>query len=231
MLLGTPGDAAGAAGAARTPRLEDAISRSVELGYRVVDDYIQQGQRAAQRMSEGKLTAEAMASEVQDLGGRIARYASDFFGAWVELLDLAAAGSAARQATSSSPDGAPAPGAPPTPPAPTRPAAANAVRVEVVAARPVEIVLDLRPERFGGRLRAHALRSSDPRKPRLSDVAVRDDDGAPPVLRIGVPDDHPAGTYEGLLLDEAANRPVGSVRVVLGAPLKRTRRASAERRK
>jgi hypothetical protein len=30
----------------------EAVSRSVELGYRVVDDYIQQGQRAAQRLND-----------------------------------------------------------------------------------------------------------------------------------------------------------------------------------
>jgi len=106
------------------------------------------------------------------------------------------------------------------------------MRIEVVATRPVEVALDLRPERVSGRLRAHALRSVDPRKPRLADVAVRTDGAAAtPVLRIGVPDDHPAGAYEGLLLDEATNRPVGSVRVVLGAPVRRARRLSSKRRK
>src|SRR4030095_690583 len=77
--LGTPGIAPQPSTAPEEakprPRLEDAVSKSVELGYRVVDDYIQQGQRAAQRLSEGKLTAEVLTSEVNDLGGRIARYA------------------------------------------------------------------------------------------------------------------------------------------------------------
>src|SRR5262245_7557453 len=221
-LFGVPpagtveGESVSGAAKAR-PRLGDAISRSVELGYRVVDDYLQQGQRAAQRLSEGKLTAEAVASEVQDLGGRLARYASDFFGAWVELLELAAAGSAARQA--------PAPPAAATetasaPPPARRPAAGGGGRVEVVAARPVEVALDLRPERVSGALRAHELRSADPRKPRLGEVTIRaDGEAGAPVLRISVPDEHPAGAYEGLLLDEATNRPVGSVRVVLGPPL------------
>jgi len=235
-LLGVPSGATGDhrgtdAGDGRlTPRLEDAISRSVELGYRVVDDYIQQGQRAAQRMSAGTLTAEAVASEVQDLGGRIARYASDFFGAWVELLELAAAGSAARQAAP--PAGNAPPGDQSPSEAPPAKRSATGVRVEVVAARPVEVALDLRPERMGGALRAHELRSADARKPRLADVTIRADGaGAAPVLRIGVPDDHPAGAYEGLLLDDATNRPVGSVRVVLGAPVGRARRPSAKRRK
>ncbi len=212
------------------PRIEDAISRSVEVGYRVVDDYIQQGQRAAQRMSEGKLTAETIASEAQELSARIARYASDFFGAWVELLDLAAAGSAARQGIATPP--APAPPAEPIPAAPPpdrRPSSGTGLRVQVAAARPVEVALDLRPERVTGALRAHELRSADPRKPRLRDVAVRDGDGTP-VLHIGVPDDHPAGAYEGLVLDAATNRPVGSVRVVLSAPARAVRKPSAKRR-
>jgi len=235
-LLGVPGGsgadpADAAAGDGKHPsRLEDAISRSVELGYRVVDDYIQQGQRAAQRMSAGTLTAEAVASEAQDLGGRIARYASDFFGAWVELLDLAAAGSAARQAAPAA--SAPQSGTSPSPEPPPARRAAAGLRVQVVAARPVEVALDLRPERVSGPLRAHELRSADARKPRLADVTIHADGaGATPVLRIGVPDGHPAGAYEGLLLDEATNRPVGSVRVVLGAPLARPRRTSAKRRK
>jgi hypothetical protein len=239
-LLGPQGDEPPAppnatAGKAR-PRLEDAITRSVELGYRVVDDYIQQGQRAAQRLNEGKLTAEVVASEAQELSGRIARYASDFFGAWVELLELAAVGSATRQGAPVGANGAAA-AAPPASPAPAaRPPAGRApagpsMRVEVIAARPVEVAIDVRPERVSGPLRAHALRSADPRKPRLTDVSIRIDPGeSVPVLRIGVPDDHPAGAYEGLVLDETTNRPVGSVRLVLAAPPPRGRRRSGKRR-
>ena len=201
------------------PRLEDAVSKSVELGYKVVDDYIQQGQRAAQRLSEGKLTAEVLSSEVNDLGGRIARYASDFFGAWVELLELAAVGSAARQNDMQiTGNGAPTAEASSEPP-PSRRAVAGGMRVEVQASRPVEVALDLRAERVTGTIRAHELRSAESGKPRLTDVAVRSDGaGKAPVLRIGVPDDHPAGAYEGLLVDEGTNRAVGSVRVVVSPP-------------
>src|SRR5262245_23986540 len=84
--------------AATGPRaqIEATVSKSVELGYKVIDEYLQQGQRAAQRLNAGALTAEAVATEAQDLGTRVARYASDFFGSWMELLELAAAGRAAR---------------------------------------------------------------------------------------------------------------------------------------
>jgi hypothetical protein len=201
----------------------------VELGYKVVDEYIQQGQRAAQRLSEGKLTAEVLSSEVNELGGRIARYASDFFGAWVELLELAAVGSAARQ-NGTAGNGAPAAEAPAPPP--VRRSTAGGMRVEVHASRPVEVALDLRAERVTGALRVHELRSAEPGKPRLTDVAVRAGEaGNAPVLRIGVPDDHPAGAYEGLLVDESTNRAVGSVRVVVSPPGGRARPGRRPRRR
>jgi len=225
-LLGAGTDAEAIPDGRKQPRLQDAISRSVDVGYRVVDDYIKQGQRAAQRLSEGKLTAEVMASEVQDLSGRIARYASDFFGAWVELLELATAGSAARQAAATTTESPSATSQPP----PSR-STSERLQVEVAASRPVEVSLDLRPERVTGTLRPHALRSTDPRKPRLTDLTIHPSDGGgAPVLRIGIPDAQPAGTYEGLLIDEATNRPVGSVRVVLRAAPARARRASRRRR-
>jgi hypothetical protein len=213
------------------PGLETAISRSVELGYRVVDDYLQQGQRTAQRLSEGRLTGEAVVSEVQDVGARIARYASDFFGAWVELLDLAAAGSAARQQAAPPDDGPAAPdGEPPAAPRPAE--AASAIRVEIAAARPTATQLDLRPERMTGPLRAHDLRSADARKPRLRAVCLRAEAAnGIPVLRVEIPDHHPAGAYEGLIVDEASNRPVGSLRVVLQPVVGGRRRGSAKRRK
>jgi hypothetical protein len=217
--LGTPAGVAPAPDAQRSaegkprPRLEDAVARSVELGYRVVDDYIQQGQRAAQRLSEGKLSAEVLSSEVNDLGARIARYASDFFGAWVELLELAAVGSAVRQSAGNGTGDAAAPSVPSPPPA--RRPANGGMRVAVTAGRPVEVALDFRAERVTGTLRAHELRSADATKPRLSDVRITDEPDGNPVLRIRVPDDHPAGAYEGLLIDAATNRPVGSVRLVV----------------
>jgi hypothetical protein len=215
------------------PRFQDAVGRSVELGYRVVDDYIQQGQRAAQRLSEGRLSAEVLTSEVNDLGGRIARYASDFFGAWVELLELAAVGSAARQSTGNGPVDPEAPPAAAATPPPARRAGNGGLRVAVTASRPVEVALDLRGERVTGALRAHELRAADPKKPRLSDVKiVNEGAGATPVLRVRVPDQHPEGTYEGLLIDEGTNRPVGNVRLVVSAAPRaaRARRARPPRR-
>src|SRR5262249_1880944 len=97
------------------------------------------------------------------------------------------------------------------PPEPTR------VRIEIASVRPTEVSLDLRPYSGERPLVVHSLRAVDADKPRLTDVSFRaaaaDD---PASLRIAVPDDQPAGIYNGLIVDEETGRPLGtlSVRVI-----------------
>src|SRR5689334_10143591 len=50
--------------------LNDVIARSVDLGYRVVDEYVRQGQKAAQRLNQRSYGAQTMAGDVQDLAMR-----------------------------------------------------------------------------------------------------------------------------------------------------------------
>jgi hypothetical protein len=214
------GDSRAPAGARQ--RIEATVSKSVELGYKVIDEYLQQGQHAAQRLNAGTLTAEAVATEAQDLGTRVARYASDFFGAWMELLELAAAGRAAQGGgRASEPSSSPSPDAPAAEasaaapaPAPGRASRAARLQVDLATSRPVRLRLDLHADRIRGALRAHALRSADPSRGQLQDVACVLD-GDAPLLRVEVSAEQRSGSYEGLLVDETTNRPVGSVRVTL----------------
>ncbi len=71
-------------------RLDDVIVRSVELGYRVIDDYIKRGQDAARRMQHGTYGAGDMARDAQGVAGQLVRSAADLAGAWVELFALSA---------------------------------------------------------------------------------------------------------------------------------------------
>ena len=199
----------------------EAVSRSVELGYRVVDDYIQQGQRAAQRLNDRSIGPETITRDVQELTARMAQYASDFLGVWFEVLELASAGTASRRAGATPKGGADAAAAPtPTPPRPAREPSSERtrVRIEVSSARPAEVSLDLVPNAGGASLVVHALRAVDPEKPRLADVVLeRGGRGEPLTLRIRVPADQPPGVYNGLIIDEQTNRPAGTVSVRLGA--------------
>lgn len=192
--------------------LGDAISRSVAIGYQVVEEYVRQGERAARRMTEGA-SPTGVTADAQDLVQRMGHYATELAGMWLELVQRTTmasapardgAGAAAR--TTATPAAAPAP-------APVRSAR---VRLDVRCSRPVEVAIDLTPEAAGARFVVHALRACDAWKPRIDDVQVRSgeaDDG--PTFSVGIPDGHPPGTYEGLIVDAVSNRPVGVVRVVL----------------
>jgi hypothetical protein len=201
----------------RTGSLGEAVSRSVELGYRVVDEYIQQGQRAAQRMNDRSLGPETITRDVQDLTARMAQYASDFLGVWYEVLELATTGSAVRRTGRAEDDVERV--ASPLPPRPRRdaPAERTRVRIEVTSARPAEVSLDLVPDAPRRTLVVHALRAVDPDKPRLADVRLEPGAADEPLtLRIRVPADQPPGVYNGLIIDEQTSRPAGTVSVRLG---------------
>jgi hypothetical protein len=175
-----------------------------------VDEYIRQGERAARTFGGGSYGTDTPLRDVQDLTARLGQYAQDFFGVWMQLLDLAVAGTTLRRSgVPTNSNGAPHPPAPaagPSPgPDPVR------LRIEVTSARPVEVVLDLRPEAAGAALIVHDLRAAAADVPRLTDVVL--EPGDPPRLRLRVPDDQPAAVYHGVVIDERGNRAVGTVTV------------------
>jgi len=198
--------------------LNDVVSRSVELGYRVIDEYIRQGQRVAERFNDRSYGPETVTGDIQELGARMAQYASDFFGLWLDFMQVVMLGGTLRE-TSAAEDGARArPAAPgngaarrtPEAPAPTR------VRIEIVSLRPAEVSLDLRPEAAGRPLVAQGLRAVDPAKPKLDDVALEAGPGGELLVRIRVPGDAPPGTYNGVVVDAETSRPLGTLSVRVG---------------
>jgi hypothetical protein len=216
LVTGDAGDASGAGGT-----FGDVVSRSVDLGYRVVEDYIRQGQKTAERMASRTYGQDAFTGDLQELGMRVMRYASEFMAVWFDFMERAAAGggmpSPAPGATSPA---APEPSSDAPSAAPPREAARQRVRVEVTSPWPTEVELDLRPGTVGRPLVLQALRAVEPDKPRID--AVSFDGGAAggtPTVRIRVPPEQPAGVYNALLIDEQTAAPAGtlSVRIVRDA--------------
>jgi hypothetical protein len=205
-LFGMPPPANGERASAAP--LEDVVSRSVELGYRVVDDYLREGQRVAERFGGRGFGADALVGDMQQLTARMARYTSDVFEVWFQLLQLAMGGRVRP------PENA-APAAPVA--APEAPAASR-IRIAVDASQPTEVVLDLRPDAAGRRLLVHALRPADGGEgARLGDVSIEPDAGGA-VVRVRVPPRHPAGVYNGLVIDEETTCPAGTLSVRVGVP-------------
>lgn len=221
-LLRTPGtDANGTGGGEEAPRADDVIVRSVELGYRVIDDYIKRGQAAARRMQHGTYGAGDMARDVQGVAGQLVRSATDLAGAWAEFFALTTRdGNSAAPRNGSPVDAAPrdtaqtaAAEAPSAVPAESVAAAPPLrIRLAVAAARSVETALDLRPVPSDHALVVHALRG--PGAAKIADVRVEAADGSA-VIRVGVPADQAAGVYTGLVFDDSTNLPAGEISVVV----------------
>ena len=217
-LLNAAASAAGAGAAEengeRASSFGDAISRSVALGYQVVEEYVRQGEKAARRVSDGGYRSGSVAADAQDvmqLMQRMGHYASELFGTWFELVQRTGMPGAPLRAAAAA-------GAPTTtaPSAAASTAAPIRARLEVRSSRPVEVAIELASEAGSAEFVVHALRACESWKPRLDDVHVRPGDaGDAPIVAVRVPDGHPPGTYEGLIVDAATNRPVGVVRVVL----------------
>jgi hypothetical protein len=238
----SPGRGADEEGTARRrdpPSLNDVVSRSVDLGYRVVDEYIRQGQRAAQRFSDRSYGPDAVVTEVREVADRVTQYSSDMLSLWLEFLELAGTGTAWRPFGSAANGGATSSAAPAAPFADADPTHAaesvhpsrgdpsmrgqpseraqrsgrERVSVAVTSPYPTEVALDLRSEPVTGPVAVHSLRATDAEKPRISDVRVEADPDGSVRIRVHVPDDHPAGTYSGLIVEEDSNRPVGTLTV------------------
>ena len=211
------------------PALSDVVSRSVDLGYRVVDEYVRRGQRAAQRIGERSYGAEAMTSDFQDMAARSLQFVSDFASLWLDLFERAATDSAQRRSEAASSSAAPPQAAGGVRASGMAPAVASAtalaphveplrVKIEVTASQPTEVTLDLRPDAIGRRLIVHALRAVDPEKPHVTDVGFRPEpEGQAPTLCIRVPPGHPAGVYSGVIVDEESSRPLGTLSVRVGS--------------
>ena len=183
-----------------SPPLGDLVSRSLEVGYRAFDDYVQHGQRIVQRVSDGG-SREQVAADVQDLGTRMMRHASDLLGTWLDVL-----GNPASAATPPQADAAPPTAAAVEP---------RRLRLRIVAARPTETVVDLRDGSVPPHLAARELRSASATAPPLA-VTTRDVAAEGVVaVDVVVPDDQPAGDYDVLFLDGAHGAPLGALRVTV----------------
>jgi hypothetical protein len=204
--LGAAPEGNGAAG----PDAGDAAARAVELGYRVVDEYIRQGQKAARRFNDRSAAPAAFAGDLQEVVSRMAQFTTEWVGLWVDLAQRLG-GSGLPGAMTPDGRGAAAPAAAPMSAAPP---VADRVRIDLVAAAPVEVSVDLRPDALRQPLVAHALRAVDPALPRLAaPVFTPAADGQPAALRVEVPAGHPSGVYSGVIVERDGDRPAGMVSV------------------
>ena len=194
-------------GASSEP-LGAAVATAVDMGYRVLDEYLRQGQSAARRFGVRPERAEAAVDDLQALATRMARYTSDFLGVWAQFVDVAlSAGGLGLPAASRSPSPDRAPGSS---------TGRTAVTVRLVSAKTAEVAVDIASDMAGRSLTVQDLRSSDPGIEPITGVRFEPMAGATSRrLHVTVPPHQPEGTYVGVVVDDESGRFAGTVMVTV----------------
>jgi hypothetical protein len=202
------------------------------MGYRVIEEYLRQGQNVARTMGSPFVGGGGGPADdgLQNRLGAMLRSFSDFASLWMDMMGRVGAGGGAAPAPGfAPPSGSAGPfpigGAPRSheapkeaPPEPQG-AAPLAITLDIESSRRVEVSVDLRARSPSLSLVVHDLRAPEPDKPRLTGVKL---EGLPDeervCLHIHVPDDHPPGVYSGLILDARTSLPRGSLSVRIPSP-------------
>lgn len=187
--------------------LDDVVTQGVKLGYRVIDEHLRQGRRAAATLRGGE-EAQSGDRELEQWIEKVQRVYKDLGTLCFDALDVMTrspallrrlAGSGAGTDTQKRADDRPAPAA---------------FAIEVAASRRVRVNLHLPPDADPYVPAVHALHAGDPGCPPLVGTTFRTDSAcAVPVLVIEVPDRQPPGLYTGVVVDRASNEPKGTLSV------------------
>lgn len=210
------------------PPSGDPVSGGVEAGYRVIEEYLRQGQSVART-----LWAPPQGSGMPPDNGHpqhmtaLFQSFSEFAGLWLDLMAKTGPGGfASRGPTPVTRTAEPSSNGPGVPTPPAAPEAdgqkpsvemPSGLTLEIESKRRVEVSVDLRARSAGLSLKVQDLRAPEPDKPRLTGVSIE----GPPAeerihLCIRIPDDHPAGVYSGVILDGQTSIPRGTLCVRLG---------------
>jgi hypothetical protein len=172
--------------------VQEVIHGAVKLGYSVVDEHLEHGRQAAQRIRSGSYTSADIETDVGLLVERLARTAKEMTAAWLEIMSVATKTTVAA--------------------APAGPSARAPISVRVQSARPAQVTLDLHPLSPQFVPAVHALYPKPPGQGVLTDVKFAlHPERAHATLTVTIPDDLPAGIYAGVITDSATHQPGGTV--------------------
>jgi hypothetical protein len=191
----------------------DAVQRGVELGYRVMDEYIRQGATIAGAFASPAPGRLPSADDLPRMTERMMKYASDFSSLWFDAMNvmLGANGRAQNGSSAASSDDFRVRHE--RAPAPTVEGRSRYV-LEVKSQRPAEIIVALDAPATS-ELSVEPLRAR-PRGKAITDVAIRvPEPGGPLRIRVHVPAALAPGRYTGAVLESATKQPRGRLTVVL----------------
>lgn len=185
----------------KTDFLSDTVAQGARLGYAVIQEQIRQGQLIAQQWTQGKRPGNGF--DISALLQRTMHLSTDL-GAL--LFDVTSAITKNGSGDAHRTDGAPSASAGTG----VQSAASARLSLEVEARGHTKVMLDLSAKAIEGHLHVPALYSLDGQSPPLTRISF---DGL--ALRVEIPDEQPAGTYSGVVVDRRTNEPRGTLSVLL----------------
>jgi hypothetical protein len=207
------GDAPTSRGAREPPGAREASYQAINDAYRLIDEYVRQGQKMAENLW---LPTEDPGGEAE--GGfkaplRFMRAMGDMTMAWVDVMQRWTNDAVSPSGVAVGPFTAGR-----TPPEQPRAESSNgatrapALRVSVKSRGVVEVSVHLGEGTQLGELSPGELRPFSGDAAPIKGVTLEAGSaGEGPLLRVVVPDDQPPGTYNGLLVDLSTQRPRGTV--------------------
>jgi len=197
--------------------IDKTITDAVKLGYKIIEEQIDQGKRVAAELSGRSYSTNSIATDTTDFVKRLLRFYSDIGASCFEFIETLSrnvpVGSAGRAAPQP-PAGNPAP--------PVNgfgsAAASRNVPIEVAADVPTRVSLDLMGPVGQRSLAVHGLHALDPATAPLRDIAFGG--GSPtdtPTLYVRVPSGQPEGSYTGVVVDADTNQAYGTLSIRIGS--------------
>lgn len=190
---------------------DDVVTQGVKLGYKVIEQYIAQGQRVAEEISRPFQKGIPEAGTADVVQGMVRLY-KDMADVWGNALDLMVRnpvfwswlGSFAQNGGPHTPNGVPG----------KLNGKGAAFSVEIASARPTEVMLNVEPSPQPYTPFVHALHAPDRRVPPLTSIAFQKSPKSNmPVLLLKIPTKQPSGLYTGVVVDRDTNQPRGTLTV------------------
>jgi len=196
---------------ATSPTVDEVVAQAVRMGYHVIEENIQQGRLAAERVRNNDYRASDMSDDAANAAKRLVRLARELSTTWFDLIAAAMRDPGLQSALARPTEAA-------TQARHARErmqATAVPVASIVRSSRQVEVMpLTLQAPDGPAVPTITGLYSTDPRLPPITTVVFRiASDKRGPLVEIYVLDDQPPGTYNGVVVDSDSQRPLGTLTV------------------
>jgi len=216
-LFGAGREGTGANAHANTQPRADPIGRGVEMGYRVIDEYVRQGAAVASTfMNAGSRVAPG--ADLSQLADRMIRYATDFSSAWLEAMTMMASGfsAASPNGTATTASGA-ARGARPESNAGSTWGAELRVSLDLRSERPAEVSVSLEGSVPGEILEVEPMQAHSGKAVlRHVGIELPSEPGGTIRVKVHVPPGSKQDRYTGAIIETKSRKPRGRLTVILG---------------